>query len=252
MPLSKVTRNRLKELFLNTTYLDDQLVNADAVNLGKEEGERGAACENFAMSGLLGGARISPGAVIDTILFGGEEPGLKKTSKGIHKSFGTIHDPKVNRLGVGKGTSANKTRNKHREKLHNYTAKIFNYILKANGFKMQRYGSKYYVCMEYECASNQHMYPNFTHAWLMYRGEYIIQTITGACISIAQLEAGRPSHCGVIRRGVADFLPTQIEKIEGIVNNPVVINQATMIDPDLLTIVVGKIGTKRNQWTQKI
>jgi len=84
----------------------------------------------------------------------------------------------------------------------------------------------------------------------MYRGAYIIQTVTGVCISIAKLEAGRPNHCGVIRRGVADFLPTQLEKIEGIVENPVVINQADK--GDLVTLIGGKIGTKRNQWTRKI
>ena len=71
------------------------------------------------------------------------------------------------------------------------------------------------------------MYPNFTHAWLMYNNECIIQTVPGSFISIAKMEAGRQRFCGFIRHHVADFLPEQLEVLRGIIESPTFIGSGS-------------------------
>lgn len=110
-------------------------------------------------------------------------------------------------------------RDKHRGNLHTFTSAFFELCLEVNGFSLARGESDYMVCMEYENALSQPMYPNFTHAWLMYKGT-VIQTVPSAYISISRREAGRQDHCGIIRRYVDDFSEPQCSIINDILQNP--------------------------------
>ncbi|MFC1572653.1 hypothetical protein ACFL6M_03540 [Candidatus Eisenbacteria bacterium] len=175
-----------------------------------------AACEMWAIRGLQGNM-TTPVEVLTTIVMGRMEDRIRDVVDEVHDKFGTAFDYKV---GPRTDQESWIRRHQHRRDLHRLTAAVFEYCLQSNGFVLQD-SSDYMVCMEYEFAHNQAMYPNFTHAWLSFRDAFVVQTIPDHYISISPREAGRQPHCGFIRRGVTDFLPEQIAVVKGIIEDPV-------------------------------
>ncbi len=191
--------------------------------------QRQAACENFAIRGLQEGANISnvPGVLgaiymnEDNIIPDGLGAGFQARAvalrDGIRGVFGNFFNPRVT-IAAAEGVW-----NARKEQLHDWTATAFELVLDINGFTRSDDATDYMVCMEYECPGTnpeQPMYPNHTHAWLMLQQQFIIQTVTGANISISHHHAGHQPHCGFIRRYVTDFHANQLEVIANITEGP--------------------------------
>ncbi len=225
MPLSTKHTMTISQWFMKHSP-QAQVVNSNATVAPRNrdfQRQLDAACENWAIRGLRGNMK-TPVDIFSTILMGGMEAGIRAVVDEVHNIFGKLDEYKIERL-----SNANRQqRNQNRQHLHRLTAAVFDYCLQSNGFILQD-SSDYMVCMEYERSRDQAMYPNFTHAWLCFRDSFVVQTIPNCYISISLREAGRQPHCGFIRRGVRDFLPGQIEVIEGIIDNPVECADASMV-----------------------
>lgn len=191
--------------------------------------QRAAACENWAIRALQAGAAIIAPPDVFRCVSMNEHPILPDTigagysvmaeaiEQQIVATFGRFLNPRVPH------SVSTETWNARKVELHNLTAAVFELCLEINGFTLSQNATDNMVCMEYECAANnreQAMYPNFTHAWLMFGQELTIQTVTGANISISRHHAGHQPHCGFIRRYVRDFHANQLDVINGIVNAP--------------------------------
>lgn len=211
MPLKTDTLAAISQWFMQHSP-QSHLVHRDAP---RQRELLDAACEMWAIRGLVGN-RKTPVEAFDTILLGGSDPVLVKETQEIRDTFGRLDHYKIGRLGV----ASRDVRNKARPALHRLTSAVFRHCLAANGFKITD-DSDYLVCMEYEVSRKQAMYPNFTHAWLAYRDAFVIQTVPNHYLSISMREAGRQPHCGILRCPVVDFLPRQLEVIEDMVANAV-------------------------------
>lgn len=230
---------------LNDVVLGRQVIDsrADATPNGAPYANQiGAACENWAIRALQANV-IDPPAVFDDIRTTGGAlgpvAGTGHAAAGlviknrIRATFGYEYNMNIpaipvlnpDPMDVIPDTIA--LRNANRANLHDDTAAVFELCLTFNGFTLSNAATDYMVCMEYERARTQAMYPNFTHAWLMFRQKRIIQTITGSFISASRHHAGHQAHCGFIRRYVTDFHANQIQVIAGMMANQKMTNRVT-------------------------
>lgn len=189
------------------------------------QAQRDSSCESWAVRAMQVGPNIvDPPTVFTNIarrraaIANGHAEGFRLVAEDctrrIHQVFGDLDHESV-------GTNAPlDTWNARKEDLHTTTARIFDLCLEINGFTLSTPATDYMVCMEYECASGLPMYPNFTHAWLMLRQEFVIQTVPGANISISCHHAGHQPHVGYIRRYVRDFHAGQLAIIRSIIGSP--------------------------------
>lgn len=232
MPLTDDTLARISQWFMTHSPVSQLADNRKDVNAA-----RGLKnCQHWAIRGLSDNPRADIQHIMGIISEGKRPPGLELIADDIHATFGNLWKPKIVEAYDAKTRLA---RDALRPKLHELTAAIFEYCLKANGFQLVD-RSDYVVCMEYDCESNTFMYPNFTHAWLAYRNVFVVQKVPDRYVSISMREAARSPLAGVIRRPVADFLPEQIEVIEDIVAHPIkaAANHVTTCYP--------RIGSKRD------
>lgn len=194
-----------------------------------------AACENWAVRALQAGAVDPPTVFTDIFLNSGNLGPTADTAYAlrgneikntIRDMFGDVHTPLLPPAPAASKNPFNRARakaialrNDNRGRLHNWTAAVFELCLEMNGFILSPVPTDYMVCMEYECSADRPMFPNFTHAWLMYKKNRIIQTIPDRYISVSRHHAGHPPHCGFIRRYVTDFHTNQIAIIDSIMAN---------------------------------